>query len=104
MSSDTVQIHELAKRGAKAQIEELTREIEAIRRMFPGIEGSGVPARARRAVSVRAVNTPKGNDTGPKKAGKRSGWSAAARKAVGLRMKTYWAARKKAEAAKKKAA
>jgi hypothetical protein len=104
MSSDTVQIHELAKRGAKARIEELTGEIEAIRRMFPGIEGDGVPARARRAVSVKAVNTPKGNDTGPKEAGQRPGWSAAARKAVGLRMKTYWAARKKAEAAKKKAA
>jgi hypothetical protein len=104
MSSDTVQIHELAKRGAKARIEELTGEIEAIRRMFPGLEGNGVPARARRAVSVKAVATSKGNDTGPKKAGKRSGWSAAARKAVGLRMKRYWAARKKAEAAKKKAA
>jgi hypothetical protein len=35
---------------------------------------------------------------------KRSGWSAAARRAVGLRMKKYWAARKKAEAEKKKAA
>ena len=104
MSSDTVQIHELAKRGAKARIEELTGEIDAIRRMFPGIESNGVPAKARRAVSVKAVNTPRGNETGPKKAGKRSGWSAAARKAVGLRMKTYWAARKKAEAAKNKAA
>jgi hypothetical protein len=103
MSSDTVQIHELAKRGAEARIKELTGEIEAICRMFPGIEGHVVPARARRAVSEKA-STPKGNDTAPKKAGKRSGWSAAARKAVGLRMKTYWAARKKAEAAKKKAA
>ena len=98
------EIHELAKRGAEARIKEFTGEIEAICRMFPGIEGHGVPARARRAVSEKAVSTPKGNDTAPKKAAKRSGWSAAARKAVGLRMKTYWAARKKAEAAKKKAA
>jgi hypothetical protein len=104
MSSDTVQIHELAKRGAEARIEELNGEIEAIRRMFPDIEGNGVPARIRHAASAKTVKTLKVSGTGPKKAGKRSGWSASARKAVGLRMKKYWAARKKAEAEKKKAA
>jgi hypothetical protein len=101
MSSDIVQIHELAKRGAEARIEELKGEIEAIRKMFPGIEG------AAHKSPGRSKATPAGSPAlaklmDPKR--KRSGWSAAARRAVGLRMKKYWAARKKAEAEKKQAA
>jgi hypothetical protein len=98
MISNTVQIQELARRGAEARIKELGEEIKALYRMFPGIEGEHVPARARRA-PVASVKAPRVRVAVPKKTGGRSGWSAEARKAVGLRMKKYWAARRKAEAA-----
>jgi len=92
MAQQTVQIKELARIGAAARLKELAAEIEAIRRAFPGIETrDDVPSPLARAL--------KANGTMAKKARKRSGWSAAARKAVSLRMKKYWAAKRKTAAA-----
>jgi hypothetical protein len=85
MAPQTVQIQELARIGAAARLKELAGEIEAIRKAFPDIEKRGeVPASRARE---------------PRKARKRSGWSDAARKAVSLRMKKYWAAKRKTAAA-----
>ena len=77
------QLQRLARLGALARLEELRREEAAIRRAFPDLMGG-----RRRAG---------GNGTG-----RRGGWSmsAAARRAVSLRMKRYWAARRKAKAQK----
>jgi hypothetical protein len=97
MARQTSQIEALARIGAAARLKELTGEIEAIRRAFPGLEKAA-------DVPLPRVKAPKAKGAVAKIARKRSGWSAAARKAVGLRMKKYWAARKKTEAAKKAAA
>ena len=71
------QLGRLARHGAAAAIVELEREIAAIRSAFPGV-GS-------RPVGKRGGGR------------KRSGMSAAARKAVSARMKKYWAARRAAK-------
>jgi hypothetical protein len=77
-------LREWAKTGAEAALRQLRAEIIAIERTFPEL---ALPAK-RRAVS-RSI----------KKAGRRGQeMSAAARKAVSLRMKRYWAERRKAKA------
>lgn len=87
MSRDDLQ--RLARLGAKSRLEELQREEAAIRRAFPDLLGRG----RGRKVAKRAASG------GTRK---RRGMSAAARKAVSVRMKKYWAARRKAKAAKGK--
>jgi len=75
------QLQRLARLGARSRLDELRREEAAIRRAFPdlfGGRGRTAGARGRRAGGRR-----------------RSGMSAAARKAVSARMKKYWAARRK---------
>jgi hypothetical protein len=80
----TEQLRELAKSGAELTLRRLRAEIIAIERAFPEL---ALPRR-RRAVR-RAV----------KEATRRTRrMSAAARKAVSVRMKKYWAERKKAQA------
>jgi hypothetical protein len=79
-------ILELAKRGAEHRYAELKAEIELLLRHFPHIRGVShgvLPS------LVEAVNHP---------IRRRRRMSAAARKAVGVRMKKYWAARRKAAA------
>lgn len=70
-------------------MEELQREEAAIRRAFPDLFGRG---RGRRAAAPVAAGGPR----------RRRGMSAAARKAVSIRMRKYWADRRKAKAAKTK--
>jgi hypothetical protein len=74
----------LARAGAQARLEELEREREAILRSFPDLGRATpvapTPSRVRR---------------------KRPKMSAAQRKAVGERMKKYWAAKRAKGAAKK---
>jgi hypothetical protein len=78
------QLRELARAGADTVLKRLRAEIIAIERTFPELE---LP-QTRRAVR-RSI----------KKAGQRSRqMSAAARRAVSLRMKRYWAERRKARA------
>jgi hypothetical protein len=72
------ELHQLARLGAKARLDELRREEAAIRKAFPDLSGGG------RQVAGR----------GPA-ARKRKPMSDAARKEVSERMKKYWAARNK---------
>jgi hypothetical protein len=75
------ELQRLARMGAKSRLEELRREEANIRRAFPDLFGRG-----RGAASA----------AGGRRRGRRS-MSAAARKAVSVRMKKYWAARRKAK-------
>jgi hypothetical protein len=77
-------LREMAKVGAEATLKQLRAEIVAIERTFPEL---ALP-QTRRAIR-RSVKT-------VRKRG--SKMSAAARKAVSLRMKKYWAERRKAKA------
>lgn len=77
-------LRELAKLGAEATLKQLRAEIIAIERAFPEL---GLPR--RRGQARRAV----------RRAGRKARqMSAAARKAVSVRMKRYWAERRKAAA------
>ena len=77
-------LQRLARLGAKSRLEELKSEEAAIRRAFPDLFGRG---RGRQAAAAPAEGGPR----------RRRGMSAAARKAVSLRMKKYWAERRKAK-------
>jgi hypothetical protein len=82
------QLLELAKRGAAQRYQELQDELAALVRMFPSLRGT-----TSRQVSPSSA--------GPQAAGmpvrrRKSTWSAAQRQAVSVRMKKYWAARRKA--------
>jgi hypothetical protein len=82
------QLERLARRGAQAVIEELEREAAAIRSAFPDLFGGR--ARRRQAAAPAGKRRRRG----------RAAMSPAARKAVSVRMKKYWAARRKAKARK----
>jgi hypothetical protein len=73
---------ELERLGAQARLAELQSEIAAIRRAFPGL-GRGRQPAAKAAPRRR-----------------RSRMSAANRRAVSIRMKKYWAERRKAKSGK----
>jgi hypothetical protein len=77
-------LRELARTGAEVTLKRLRAEIIAIERAFPEL---GLPRR-RRAVRKAVKNV----------RNRTRRMSAAARKAVSLRMKSYWAERKKAQA------
>jgi hypothetical protein len=80
-------ILELAKRGAEHRYQELKAEIESLVKHFPHLRGhskgllSAPVETVKRAIRRR----------------RRRKMSAAARKAVSDRMKTFWAARRKAK-------
>lgn len=78
------ELRELARHGANARIQELESQIAAIRAAFPGSGGSR-PGRKQARAALRPT------------ARKRGRMSAAARKAASIRMKKYWAARRKAK-------
>ena len=75
------ELQRLARLGAKSRLEELRQEEAAIRRTFPDLFGRG------RQAGVGPVR-------------RRRGMSAAARKAVSIRMRRYWAKRRQQKAAK----
>jgi len=78
----TERLRELARAGAEAVLKQLRAEVIAIERTFPELALSGKRRAVRRSI---------------KKAERRGReMSAAARKAVSLRMKRYWAERRKA--------
>lgn len=81
---------EWAQLGAARRVEEISAELAAIRKAFPALVGR------------RRVQSGSGGGTlvpgeGPKKRRRRKPMSAAQRKAVGIRMKKYWAARRMAK-------
>lgn len=82
LSSD--QLRRLARLGAAARLEELRSEEAAIRRAFPEIGQMG--GRGRSSATKPAQR--RGRTMSP-----------AERKAVSIRMKKYWAGRRKAKAA-----
>jgi len=86
---------ELAKRGAEARFRELLDELKSLTSMFPHLRDSFDPdelpldfilRRGRDKTSAAAT-----------KARPQRRMSAAQRKAVSVRMRKYWAARRKAE-------
>jgi hypothetical protein len=79
-------LQRLAQLGARARLEELRREMDAIRRAFPDLVG-------RRSGGARSARP-------TRRRRKRAAMSAAGRRAVSARMKKYWAARRKAKGAK----
>ena len=82
----TTELRTLARYGATARIQELQAEIAAIRAAFPDVKGVRDGRRSQTAGTVMAV-----------RGRKRHTMSAAARRAVSVRMKKYWAARRKAK-------
>ncbi len=79
-------LYRLARIGAMARLQELEAEAAAIRKAFPGLK----KAQAIAPTLTEAVAKPK--------AKKRKKMSAEARKAIGDRMKAYWAAKRQAQA------
>jgi len=73
---------EYARRGAQARVQELTQELAAIYRAFPGLRRGGASAAPSSAGPVR----------------RRKPMSAAQKREVSRRMKKYWADRRKASA------
>ena len=81
-----IDMKSLARFGAEARVTEILSELTEIRRAFPGIGGvrRGRPAAARSEADAPVKR-------------RRKPMTAARKKAVGLRMKKYWAARRRAE-------
>ena len=105
----TFDMKEYARRGAEARLAELNEEINAIHRAFPGLRGRG----ARKVVVNHEEQSTAGRvgrgagrgqsvDAPGGQRRKRRKMSAAQRKAVGERMRRYWAARRAESAAKKR--
>jgi hypothetical protein len=83
---DRQELLRLARLGAELRLQALERERAYLLSTFPGISGaSGASTAARVPAAAPARRT-------------RSRMSAAERKAVSLRMKRYWAERRKAKA------
>ena len=84
-----IDIRAYAKIGAQARLDALTAEINSIKRAFPAL-GRATPGKARTEAEADGRQ--------PARAPRRRRMSAAAKKAVGERMKRYWAAKRKAGA------
>ena len=78
------QLRRLARLGAMARLDQLRQEEAAIRSEFPELFGRGRQAQ------------PRDGQASPQRRRRRRAMSAAARKAVSLRMRKYWAERRKA--------
>jgi hypothetical protein len=112
----TLDLKELARRGAAARLTELQQEMDAIRAAFPGLvqgrAGRPSPARTRslgQALAQREDGTAHdvalpsaGTGATKARARKRRAMTAAERKAVGERMRKYWAARRAESSTKKR--
>jgi hypothetical protein len=85
-----IDLKQYARRGAEARIAELTDELDAIYRAFPELRKT----RAARLTSARTAAAP---TSAPTRRRRRRAMTAAQKREVSLRMKKYWAARKKAE-------
>jgi hypothetical protein len=89
---NTEQLRRLARLGAVARLEQLREEEAAIRAEFPELFGRG------RRGPGRASSAAESARGGARR--RRRGMSAAARKAVSVRMRKYWAERRKAKGAR----
>jgi hypothetical protein len=85
---------DLAKRGAAARLSELVHEAEMLLGLFPSLRASFDPDELpTNFILKRGAQRAERRQTAPRRR-KRSGWSAAQRKAAATRMKAYWAKRK----------
>ena len=82
-----------AQAGAKVRLDEIRREMDAIYRTFPYLRDGAAPHRRTRSA------LPAG-DGQVRQRRKRRKLTAAERKAIGIRMKKYWAERRKAKSPK----
>jgi hypothetical protein len=96
----TFDMKEYARRGAEARLKELSEEIDAIHRAFPDLRDSR--RRGRRPGASGSGNVVAEQSFGRGGARKRRKMTAAERKAVGERMRKYWAARRSETASKKR--
>jgi hypothetical protein len=88
-SDNGINMQDLARAGAEARLEALRTEQAALLAAFPDLRGSS--SRQARASQARAS----GGAAPARSSGKRrGGMSPAQRKAVGERMRAYWAARR----------
>ena len=85
---------EWAQLGAAQRVKEIEAELAEIRKAFPRI-GAGL--RAGRRVESGSGGGTLVPEEGKKKRRRRPQMSAAQRRAIGVRMKAYWAARRKAK-------
>lgn len=83
---------EWAQIGAAQRVAEIQAELAHIRKAFPAI---GARLRAGRRVESGSGGGTVRPEEGKRKRRRRPPMSAAQRKAVGIRMKKYWAARRK---------
>jgi len=77
----------LARAGAVARVDELRRELAVLYRSFPDL-------RRGRLSSARANGAAASEGGRASARRRRRSWSAAQRRAVAVRMKKYWAARR----------
>jgi hypothetical protein len=91
------QLQDLARVGAKARLDEIDNERDALLKMFPDL---------RQAAERRPSDASRGKGPSPatQARARRGGMSPEARKAQGLRMKAYWAAKRAEKAASADAA
>jgi hypothetical protein len=83
---DRQELQRLARLGAAARLAELDRERAMLLRQFPGLRASAAGSSGASAADGQSGQR------------KRRGMSAAGRRAVSVRMKKYWAARRKEKA------
>lgn len=83
-------LKEYARLGAQARVQELQAELAEIYRTFPGLRTG------RRGATAAAKQSPSGTARR-----KRRTMTAAQKREVSQRMKRYWAARRKAQEAKR---
>jgi hypothetical protein len=97
------QLRRLARLGAVARLEQIKEEEAAIRAEFPELFGTSAQSRGR-GRGRRRGRPPASESAGAAPAARRRArrpMSSAARRAVSVRMKKYWADRRKAKAAGK---
>ena len=96
------QLRRLARLGAMARLTQIREEETAIRDEFPELFGRGMADRPRgrggRQGTMRS-QAPEPARNGEARRGRRK-MSAAARRAVSIRMRKYWAERRKAKGTK----
>ena len=88
----------LARRGAEARWNELQAELAGLRRAFPDLGGARETVATTNTRGAGRTKRMSG-ETSDTQTSRRRKMSPAARRAVSLRMKKYWAARRKAKSA-----
>jgi hypothetical protein len=93
-----------ARRGAEARVAELQQELDGIYSAFPDLRANrgGRPRKATSTQSSAMRASTAGNDDATPRRRNRKPMTAAQRKAVGERMRKYWAARRAGGGAKKR--